>query len=101
MTVTSGCRLVSSFLAALTTVVVMHTASVLVFFVSQQCQSAVLTQVSDYYFRGSLFAFLLVFVFAIVGALRQWWTALIIVSSPGSSARCSPQALPRSPVGST
>lgn len=78
MTVSWGRRLVSSFLAALTTVVVTHAASVFVFFVSQQYQSAVLTQVSDYYFLGSIFAFLLVFVFGIVGALRQWWTALLV-----------------------
>jgi dimethylargininase len=77
MSVSWGRRLVSSFLAALTTVVVTHAASVFLFFVSQQYQSAVLTQVSDYYFLGSLFAFVFIFVFALVGALRLWWTALL------------------------
>lgn len=77
MTVSWGRRLVSSFLAALTTVLVTHAASVFIFFVSQQYQSTVLTQVSDYYFLGSLFAFVFVFVFALVGALRYWWTALL------------------------
>ena len=77
MTVSWGRRLVSSFLAALTTVLVTHAASVFIFFVSQQYQATVLTQVSDYYFLGSLFAFIFVFVFALVGALRYWWTALL------------------------
>ncbi|MFU8946086.1 dimethylargininase [Mycetocola zhadangensis] len=77
MIVSWGRRLVSSLLAALATVVVTHAASVFVFFVSQQYQSAVLTQVSDYYFLGSLFVFVLVFVFALVGGLRYWWTALL------------------------
>ncbi len=77
MTVSWGRRLVSSFLAALLTIVVTHAASVFIFFVSQQYQASVLTQVSDYYFLGSLFAFIFVFVFALVGALRFWWTALL------------------------
>jgi dimethylargininase len=77
MSVSWGRRLASSVLAALATVVVTHAASVFVFFVSQQYQSAVITQVSDYYFLGSLFAFVFVFVFALVGGLRLWWTALL------------------------
>lgn len=77
MTVSWGRRLVSSFLAALSTVVVTHAASVFIFFVSQQYQAVVLTQVSDYYFLGSLFVFVFVFVFALVGGLRYWWTAML------------------------
>ncbi|MCP2030093.1 dimethylargininase [Okibacterium sp. HSC-33S16] len=77
MSVSWGRRLVSSVLAALATVVVTHAASVFVFFVSQQYQSAVITQVSDYYVLGSLFAIVFVFVFALVGGLRLWWTALL------------------------
>ena len=77
MTVSWGRRLVSSFLAALTTVLVTHAASVFIFFVSQQYQATVLTQVSDYYFLGSLFAIIFVFVLALVGGLRYWWTALL------------------------
>lgn len=77
MTVSWGRRLASSFLAALSTIVVTHAASVFIFFVSQQYQAPVIIQVSDYYFLGSLFAFIFVFVFALVGALRFWWTAML------------------------
>ncbi|GGE82890.1 dimethylargininase [Mycetocola zhadangensis] len=77
MSVSWGRRLVSSFLAALSTVVVTHAASVFLFFVAQQYRFEVLAQVSEYYFLGSLFAFVLVFVLALVGGLRFWWTALI------------------------
>ena len=76
MTVSWGRRLVSSFLAALTVAVVTHAASVFIFFVAQQYQAAVIAQVSDFYFLASLFSILLLFVFALIGGLARWYTAL-------------------------
>lgn len=76
MTVSWGRRLVSSFLAALTVAVVTHAASVFLFYVAQQYQPAVIGQVSDFYFLTSVFSVLLLFVFALIGGLVRWYTAL-------------------------
>ena len=76
MTVSWGRRLVSSILAALTVAVVTHAASVFLFYVAQQYQAAVIGQVSDFYFLSSVFTVLLLFVFALIGGLVRWYTAL-------------------------
>lgn len=76
MTVSWGRRLVSSILAALTVAVVSHAASVFLFYVAQQYQAAVIGQVSDFYFLTSVFTALLLFVFALIGGLVRWYTAL-------------------------
>jgi dimethylargininase len=77
MSVSRGRWLVSSFLAALTVAVITHAASMFVFFVSQQYQITTLSQVSDFYFFATLFSVVLLFVFALVGAFRRWYTAII------------------------
>lgn len=76
MTVSWGRRLVSSFLAALTVAVATHAASLFIFFVAQQFDASAIRQVSDFYFLSSLFALVLLFVFALFGGLRRWYTAL-------------------------
>ncbi len=76
MTVSWGRRLISSFLAALTVAVVTHAASVFIFFVSQQYQAAVIGQISDFYVLATLFTVVLLFVFALIGGLARWYTAL-------------------------
>lgn len=77
MTVSWGRRLVSSLLAALSVGLVAHAASVFLFFVAQQYQTTVISQVSDFYFLATLFTVLLIFVFALIGGLARWYTALV------------------------
>ncbi|MET1052369.1 MAG: dimethylargininase [Mycetocola sp.] len=76
MTVSWGRRLVSSVLAALSVAVITHAASVFIFFIAQQYQSGAVGQVSDFYFLATVISVVLLFVFALVGGLTRWYTAL-------------------------
>jgi len=77
MTLSWSRRLVSSLVSALVVAIVAHLAVVLVMFVAQGLQPAMLVVGSDYFALSSVFAFVLVFVGALSGALRNHSLALV------------------------
>lgn len=67
----------SSVLSAAVVAAIAHVVTMLSFFVGASPNPAVLGEISNFFVLSTLVAFVLVAIFALVGALRRWYTALI------------------------
>jgi dimethylargininase len=69
--------IIASVVAAVVVAAIAHLAAMLSFFVGNNPASSILLQISNFFVPSTLLVFVLVAIFALVGALRRWHTSLI------------------------
>jgi dimethylargininase len=69
-------RLVASLVTAVALALTVHLASLFAFSIANSFAPESLGQMNSYFLPASLLAFVIYFLFALVGALRLWYTAL-------------------------
>lgn len=70
-------RITASGVSALAVALAAHAVTVIALFIGNQTDSRMLVPISDFFALPTVFVFLLVFVLAIFGGLRWWYTALV------------------------